>query len=207
MNQRGFSPLIVLSIFLVLVLVGAYYLGIQKGNFISTNQESKNHSLSTVQEWTETPIPSATFTSNETANWKYYEAKILVSQSDLQKAGLTSMPTMSIKYPSDWSIETMSDGIGYARFTEEGKQYSVRFNFGGMGFQESGITNIDEVKQLGEYTLSQRTVKKNGKTFLLAVEIGKGSLFTNIVFDVPQTNQDHYLEIYSQMLESFKLIN
>ncbi len=203
MNQRGFSPLIIVLSILVLILASAYYLGIHRGYFVSTYQETSKHALRV----TETPTPSASFTSNEAVNWTTYQAKVLVSQSDLQKAGLTSMPTMSIKYPSDWNIETTSDGIGYARFKEDGILYSVRFNFGGMGFQDSGLTNIDETKQLGEYTLSQRTIKKDGKTFLLAVEIGKEPLFTNILFDVPQTNQEHYLDIYSQMLSTFKLTN
>jgi hypothetical protein len=140
-----------------------------------------------------------------TDGWKDYSAALIISTSDLQRAGLARAPIMHIKYPPDWTVQSFADGSGNAVFVENGRRYIVRFNTGGLEFRDTALTNTDDILTFGSYTARRRIIAKNGHIFLISIDIGNEVFTTNILFDVPPTNQTKYLTLYNVMLHSFTL--
>lgn len=183
MNQKLLLFGVVL---LVLVGAGSYVLGTKK-------------SQTPVQKVAISPTP----TPDPAINWKTYNAKILVAESDLKKAGLSSSPMMSIRYPFEWSINPLIEN--QVIFTENNKQYKVRFNEAGMGLPPNpNITSTDEKISVNQYTGNKKIFKDKSEIFLMAIDIGNEYFRTNIIFDVPSTNQEKYLQIFDQILSTFE---
>lgn len=146
--------------------------------------------------------------SDETANWKTYAGQVSASISDLQKAGLSTPPTFSIKYPVDWISQTTSDNVGFLGFTENGKQYKARLNQGGMGLtSDPNLVREDSELVVDKYTGTKSIFKDKDGIFLISADIGNQFFRTNFVFDIPPTNQEKYIRIFNLMLSTFKFLN